>query len=104
MTTEAIIIIAILVWLIVGAVIHKLAERAGYTFGNYPGDGGLCRFMIVLQAPAVILHFLWSDTWWALVHGEEWEPMAVARMLWMIFKDPALSPDDAFNRMSKGDR
>ena len=96
MTTAEIIALLVLLWLLVGLVVLKVAERAGYTFGWYDGDGIGCRAWIILQAPAVLIDQAYLD----LQHPDEPPLMPrVARMLWVMFKDPRLDPDSAFERL-----
>jgi hypothetical protein len=103
MSLEAIIILGLLAWLIVSAAVHKHAYRAGSTFGYYPGAGWLCRFLVIVQAPAVWLDYLWLTNYRALRNGEDWEPIVVPRMFWEMLKEPALSPDGAFNLLDERD-
>jgi hypothetical protein len=59
--------------------------------------------MVIVQAPAVWLDHIWLTTWCAIAHGEEWEPIVVPSMYWEMLKNPALSPDDAFDLIDELD-
>jgi len=90
------VVIGLLAWVLAGYVVLKLAERAGYTFGWYDGQGIGCRAWIILQAPALLIDQVVLD-----LHYPEEPPLMprVARMLWVMFKDPRLDPDGAFERL-----
>lgn len=95
------ILIALMVWSIAGLVTVKIADRAGYTWGWFDGDGWSCRAWVILQAPGALLDTLLKDLTWCLLYGEEPLTPAHAYILWSLFLDPRLDPDAALKRFDE---
>jgi hypothetical protein len=98
MTTLQIATAVLLVWIIAGVVTVRFAERAGQTFGWFPGDGWGCRAWVLLQAPGAIVDTMMSDVIRFIRYGDEPLTPAHAYILWAIFIDPKLDPDTALHR------
>lgn len=105
MKVDVILFLAVVAWIVAGTISLLLAHRAGHTWGFYPRDRRLCRLMVIVQAPALVLDHLWLTTYYALYEGEAWEPMIAPRLLRGLFKHPDLKPEEVLARMrEQGDR
>lgn len=103
MKVDVILFLAVVAWIVAGTISLLLAHRAGRTWGFYPEGRRLCRFMVIVQAPALVLDHLWLTTYYALYEGEAWEPMIAPRLLKGLFKNPDLSPEEVLAQMREQD-